>query len=91
MKLSPNAVASRMTIYSPRWHDRVVLIATFRVGEHNIIEMPRASKNWVGEWYVSGEDVRQSPKEKLKTKQGRLMDMYAVPLDKLVVYEGRNE
>lgn len=88
MKLSKSAVANKIEIWQPRWHDRVVLIAKFKVGRHNIITFSKAP-TLKGEWYMSGETITKYPIETIKSKSGTTVPMYAVPLDELIFFEGR--
>lgn len=81
-------------IKQPRWHDRTVLIANHKLGEHNIIRFSEAP-TLKGAFYVSGQTAKKYPLEDLKLKRSkngdstRTMKVRAVPLDELVVYEGR--
>lgn len=65
-------------ILQPRWHDRKVLIATYKVGEHNHIKFIN-TKNMPDIYYVSGRVIRKYPKESNGT-----IDCYSVPLGELV-------
>jgi len=65
-------------ILQPRWHDRKVLIATYKVGEHNHIKFIK-TKNMPDIYYVAGRVVRKYPKESNGT-----IDCYAVPISELV-------
>ena len=65
-------------IWEPRWKDRVVLIAKFKVREHNTIVFTKAS-SLPGRYKMSGEQIRKYPLD----TNGRV-DCYAVPLDKLI-------
>lgn len=85
MKLPKLAPTQRITIWAPRYHDRTVLIDVKKVGEHNIIEFSKA-KSLPEKYYVSGRVARSSP----KTTNGKLQ-CYAIPLDYLELYEGRDD
>ncbi len=65
-------------IWQPRWKDRVVLIATFKVkdGENVIVFTKAPTLN--GRYSVSGDVIRSYPIE----SNGRI-DCYAVPLREL--------
>ncbi len=86
MKLNYNIPAQLINIKQPRWKDRTVLIAKYKVGMHNIIDMVgiKEGNAYSGKFYLSGETITKYP---LNTN-GKI-DCYAVPLDELQVYEGR--
>lgn len=82
MKISRLTPCQKLEILNPRWHDRVVLLADFKLGTHNIITFPKA-KSLEGEWYISGAKAKSFPIEGLKTKSGSIMQVRAIPLDEL--------
>ena len=62
-------------IWEPRWHDRMVLIAKYKVRDSNQIEFTKGT--YKGNSYaVSGADIRKCPIENNGT-----IDCYAVPLN----------
>lgn len=77
MILSKDTSCQVLEIWSPKWKDRTVLLAKFKVGTHNIVKFLKA-KSMPGEYYVSGEEARKHP----IVNNGKL-DCYAVPMDKL--------
>lgn len=66
-----------IVIYQPRWHDRKILIAPWKVGIHNRITFKYA-KSLPDVYYLSGATIAMYPKE----TNGKAL-MHAVPLDKL--------
>lgn len=71
------------TIWTPRYRDKVVLLAKRKVGEHNKVIFsgdPKTGYNMMGEapYYVSGSVVK-----KCKLENNGSIDCYAVPIDKL--------
>jgi len=68
---------NKIEIWEPRWKDRKVLIATYKVGEHNKIVFTKAP-SMPGEYYLSGKTIKKCPKE----TNGKI-PVYAVPVDKL--------
>lgn len=78
-KLTPR---QSFEIWNPRWHDRQVLLADFKIQTHNVITFPK-SRALGGEWYISGERAKTFPTEPMKTKSGRMMTMRVVPIDEL--------
>jgi len=62
-------------IWEPRWHDRVVLVARYKVKEDNEILFTRGALN--GNRYpIKGSDIRKYPLE----SNGKIA-CYAVPLE----------
>jgi hypothetical protein len=87
MTLSHVTPANTIEIWAPRWKDRKVLIAKFKVGTHNRIVFTGVPRNGAagrvpdslkGEFYVSGTKVRACPVD----TNGKI-PCYAVPLDDL--------
>jgi hypothetical protein len=70
-------------INEPRYHDRVVLIARYRIpcGQDFTIQILKGA--YAGEYKVSNEVICASPIESMKTRSGKQLSMRAVPLDKL--------
>ena len=70
-------------IFEPRYHDRRVLIAQFRIpaGKDFLIKITKGA--CAGVYKVTNEIVKTSPVESMKTKSGGKIAMRAVPLDKL--------
>lgn len=93
MRLKRFSFINKQDIKQPRWHDMTVLIAKHKIGTHNVICFTdiKAGNQWHGEWYVSGDTVRKYPIEHMRTRTGGSIALYAVPLDELEVYEGRDE
>lgn len=59
MVLSRTTPCNAITIFSPRWHDKVALIAQYKVGNHN--EITFKVKQYPGKYYLSGETIRKYP------------------------------
>jgi hypothetical protein len=73
---------NRIKIWSPRWHDRVVLIACHKVKEDNEIVFTKTpSLSLV--YCVKGEVIKKYPVESNGT-----IDCYAVPLKVITKKEG---
>ncbi len=68
-------------IWQPRWKDRKVLIAKFRVGTHNEIVFTKAP-SLDAKYYMSGAKIRDYPLE----TNGKI-PCYAVPLEELEILE----
>lgn len=88
MKLPKFAITKDHKIWQPRWRDRCVLIAKYKVGKHNVIVFTNAP-SLKGEWYASRETIEKYKTEEMQTKNGSTITVYPVPLDELIVYEGR--
>lgn len=65
-------------IYQPRWHDRKVLLACHKVGQHNKIVFTQAPSLGTEPYYVSGTVAK-----KCKKVSNGTINCYAVDLDKL--------
>jgi hypothetical protein len=81
MILSKDTPCQKIDIWQPRWKDRTVMIARFKVGIHNEITFSK-TKSMPEKYYVSGEKIRQYPIQ----PNGKI-DCYCVPLDELEVLE----
>ena len=68
---------TRIEIWSPRWHDRKVLIACHKVGVNNEIVFTKAP-TLQGVYTIKGSEVEKYPKESNGT-----IDVFAVPLSEL--------
>lgn len=83
MKLSRTTACSKIVIRSPRWKERTIGIATFRVKEHNEIEIEAKDKKgdryYPGTYYMSGEDIRSHKVQHLKSG----IDLHLVPIKEL--------
>lgn len=66
-----------LEILQPRWKDRRVLLAKYKVGTHNRVVFTKAP-TLAGEFYISGAKASTYPLE----TNGKLM-CFAVPLDEL--------
>lgn len=77
MTLSKFTTVNPIEIWQPRWKDRKVLIAKFKVGMHNAIVFTK-SPTLTGKYYMSGEDIRKYPLD----TNGKI-PCYAVSLDNL--------
>jgi hypothetical protein len=90
MTLQTNTPCQVIEIWQPRWKDRKVLIAKFKVGTHNEIHFTggpqkRIPDSLKGKFYVSGDTIRKSP---LETNGS--IDCYAVDLNELEPLERNN-
>jgi hypothetical protein len=77
MTLSRFTTVNEIPIWQPRWKDRKVLVAKFKVGTHNSIIFTQAP-TLKGNWYMSGENIRKYPLD----SNGKI-PCYAVPLEDL--------
>lgn len=71
-----------ITIFEPRWKDKTVLIADWKIGPENDIEitcMNGDNRRYPQPFHASGEWLRQYP-----TEQKPYGTMRIVPLDKLL-------
>ena len=75
------------TIWEPRWHDRVVLIADHRLLAHN--EVIIEHKDFPEPFYLSGKFAKSFPLEQMRTEKGGEIAVRAIPLielEKEVIY-----
>lgn len=83
MMLTRLAPAQKISIFAPRYHDRTILIAKFRVGTHNLITFTKAA-SLPDEYYLSGKTITSCPLD----SNGKI-PCYVVPIDALQPFEGR--
>lgn len=77
MTLNRFTAVNKIDIWQPRWKDRKVLIAKFRVGTHNLIKFTKAP-TLTGDYYISGEKIRTYP-----LGSNTKIPCYEVPLEEL--------
>lgn len=82
MKLSRLTPCKQIQIWQPRWHDRVILIAKYKVGTHNEITFTKAKSSYPDKYYLSGKTIQSYPLE----TNGKIA-CYAVPVDELELLE----
>lgn len=70
-------------IKAPRYRDRVVLLAKYRLPCGTGVDVRILYGAYKGVYHVSNEVICQSPVEPMTTKQGEQIAMRAVPLDKM--------
>ena len=68
-------------IKSPRYRDRVVLLAKYRLPCGRDVEVEILYGAYKGIYKVKNEDIIKSPIEGMETRQGKIIAMRAVPLD----------
>lgn len=77
MILSKDIACNVLDIWSPRWKDRTVMLAKYKIGTHNAITFSK-TKTMPGRYYISGAKAKQFPLE----TNGKL-ECYCVPIDEL--------
>jgi hypothetical protein len=82
-KLTP---INLIDIWTPRYKDRVVLIATYKVKENNKIIFTKAKHLADKEYFMKGSKVRTYPLDTNGT-----VSCYAVPLDDLEPLEYKED
>ena len=70
-------------IISPRYHDRVLLIAQYRVPFGEYIDINIKKGAYAGIYRVKRTTIFDSPVEGMTTRTGKTIMMRAVPLDAL--------
>lgn len=72
---------NQILVWEPRWHDKVVLVADYRLFEHN--EVIISHKDFPSPYYLTRERARQFPLEQMETKRGGTIAVRAIPIDEL--------
>lgn len=70
-----------IVIKSPRYRDRTVLLARYRLPCGQDVKVKITEGAYKGIYKVSNEVIINSPIEGMETKQGKIMAMRAIPLD----------
>jgi len=86
MLVSKYSPLNLIDIWSPRYKDRKVLIASYKVKEMNKIIFSKAKHLAGHEYYMSGSKIRQYPVD----TNGKIT-CYAVPLDDLEPLEYKED
>lgn len=86
MLISKRTPINTIEIFTPRYHDRVVLVAKYKVKQHNKIVFTKAKHLKGKEYYLSQEQAQKYP----INSNGRI-DCYAVKLDDLDILEYKED
>lgn len=70
-----------ITIKSPRYRDRTVLLARYRLPCGQDVQVKILYGAYKGVYNVSNDVICNSPIEGMETKQGKIIAMRAVPID----------
>lgn len=70
-------------IRAPRYRDRVVLLAKYRLTSGQGVDVKILYGAYKGIYHVSYKDICESPIEQMTTKQGKQIAMRDVPLDRM--------
>lgn len=70
-----------ITILQPRWHDRKVLVADWKIASDNQIIIKHS--DFPAPFYMSGGKLRTYPIQSIKTKQGNEANMRVIPISDL--------
>lgn len=76
-------------IQQPRWHDRKILVAKWKVGEHNEIRVNHSS--FTEPLYMSGKKLRTYPVETKNARNGQPFEVYVVPIPDFMTLSERND
>ena len=68
-------------IKSPRYRDRTVLLARYRLPCGQDVRVKITEGAYRGVYKVSNDIICNSPIEGMETKQGKIIAMRAIPLD----------
>jgi len=89
MILSRTTPCQKFTIKMPIWDGRKVGLATYKIGQHNEIEI--LAKNSYGDriyprtFYISGDNAKTYPIKALKNNPN--ITIYEIPISKLDILE----
>lgn len=72
---------NHIRIIAPRWHDRTILVADYKIGRENeiVIEHHEFSQPF----YMLGSTLKSFPTQIVKSKQGNNIVMRVIPLSEL--------
>lgn len=70
-------------VWQPRWKDRRVLIARYKIPAGQDFKIKITQSAAKGIYKVTNDLVCKSPIEQMKTRAGKFIQMRAVPLDQL--------
>lgn len=70
-----------INIKSPRYRDRTVLLARYRLPCGQDVKVKINEGAYKGIYKVTNEVICQSPVEGMETKQGKIIAVRSVPLD----------
>ena len=74
----------KIKVWEPRYHDGICLVAKYKIPFGNDIEVEIEKGAYKGLYKVLEKDICESKIENMKTKRGKLIEMRAIPLSKLV-------
>lgn len=72
-----------ITIKSPRYRDRTVLIARYKIPCGGDVDIEILYGAYKGKYHITHDTLMKSPVEGMETRQGQIIAMRAVPLDML--------
>ena len=89
MTLDRLTPAQLIEIKAPRWKDKSILIADWKVGNHNEIVIKATNKDgeryYPQPFYMSGEQIKKYPKQ-----PHSIGEVYIVPLSDMQILERRD-
>lgn len=70
-------------VKSPRYHDRTVLLARYRLTSGGSVDVKILYGAYKGVYRVSNPVICESPIETMRTRSGYEISMRAIPIDKM--------
>ena len=70
-------------IWEPRYRDRSVLIAAYKVPDRGDVDVEITRGYYKGKYRIDGDTVRSARSEQMDTKKGGTVEVKIVGLDKL--------
>lgn len=72
-----------INILEPRYHDRCVLIARYKIPAGSDIQVNILRGAYKGVYKIANDVIIKSPVEGMMTRAGKMMSVRAVPIDKM--------
>lgn len=72
-----------ISIWEPRYHDRKVLIAKYKVPKDSDIDIEIIKGAYRGKYHISEDVLKEADEDIMMSKAGNKITMVAIPLDKL--------
>ena len=70
-------------IKSPRYRDRTVLLARYRLASGSYVDVRILYGAYKGIYRVTNETICKSPIETMRTRSGKDLSMRAIPIDEM--------
>lgn len=68
-------------ILEPRWHDRTVLVADWKLADNNYVLIEHS--DFPDAFYLTKKRAQEFPIQKMETKGGKMVEMRVIPIEEL--------